>query len=286
MKVNIGYIQQKATNDCSVNYSSTLNQIRILANRGCQVICTQELFKSEYFCKSEDSQKFELAESIPGATTDELVLIAREKEVVIIASLFEKRAEGLYHNTSVIIDSDGVIGMYRKMHIPDDPGYYEKYYFAPGDLGYPVFDTRFGKIAVLICYDQWFPEAARAVALKGAQLIVYPTAIGWCETDTIQVKNEEIKAWKTIQQSHAIANGVYIMTVNRVGTEGDTQFWGNSFVSNPLGTMLTESGLDNDVNICEIDYSTISSYRHTWPFFRDRRIDSYKSLIKRYDSEV
>lgn len=286
MKVKVGYIQQSCSDNLSSNYNDTLSKIRDLAKKGCQVICTQELFKSKYFCLTEDSNKFCLAEKIPGDTTKELATLAKELNIVIIASLFEKRTEGVYHNTSVVIDVDGSIGKYRKMHIPDDPGYYEKYYFTPGDLGYPVFDTKYGKIAVLICFDQWFPEAARAVALKGAQLIVYPTAIGWCDTDNKETHQEELNAWKTIQQSHAIANGVFVMAVNRVGVEGETKFWGNSFVSNPFGTIITESGTDEAVNMCEIDYEKITSYRHVWPFFRDRRIDSYTPLLKRFDDEV
>jgi N-carbamoylputrescine amidase len=244
----------------------------------------QELFKSLYFCDVEDHANFSLGEAIPGTTTDILGQLAKELGVVIIASLFEKRAPGLYHNTTAVLDADGsYLGKYRKMHIPDDPGYYEKFYFTEGDLGYKVFETRFGKVGVLICWDQWYPEAARITSLMGAEILVYPTAIGWdmSETDPA-VGPEQYNAWQTIQRSHAIANGVYVVSVNRVGQEAGQQFWGGSFVSNPFGSLLYLASHNDEENaVIEIDLDKTEYYRTTWPYLRDRRIDSYAPITRR-----
>lgn len=281
-KIKLGFVQHKCTSDVNANWLKVSSLITDLASSGANVIVTQELFLSEYFCHESNPDSFELANEIPGNETDRLCELAKEKNIVIIASLFEKRSKGIYHNTAVVIDSDGkLLGKYRKNHIPDDPGYSEKYYFTPGDLGYPVFETAFGKIGVLICFDQWFPEAARLIALAGAELIVYPTAIGWNVKDDDDTKQEELHAWKTIQKSHAIANGVYIAAINRVGKEKNTQFWGHSFVANPMGTEILSLGTEEDNAVVEIDFSEIEKYRRVWTFLRDRRIDSYQSISKR-----
>jgi len=228
-----------------------------------------------------------LAESIPGPSTNYFQKIAKELDVVILASLFEKRAEGLYHNTVAVINADGeYLGKYRKMHIPDDPGYYEKFYFTPGDLGYKVFDTKYGKIGTLICWDQWYPEAARITSLMGADFIVYPTAIGWADSQTEETNTEQYNAWQTIQKAHAVANGVHVISVNRTGKEGDMQFWGGSFVSNPFGTVLYQAPhIEEVVEVITIDVAKSDYYRTHWPFLRDRRIDSYQPITKRYIDE-
>jgi N-carbamoylputrescine amidase len=246
----------------------------------------QELFTSLYFCDVEDYENFKLAESIPGQTTDELSAVAKELGVVVIASLFEKRAQGLYHNTTAVIDADGeYLGKYRKMHIPDDPAYFEKFYFTPGDLGYKVFKTKFATIGILICWDQWYPEAARLTSLMGAEVLFYPTAIGWSTAQDEATNTEQYNAWQTIQRSHAIANGVHVVSVNRVGLEqhGAMKFWGGSFVSNPFGTLIAKGSHDNEeVIVADIDLSKTDSYRTHWPFMRDRRIDSYGDITKRF----
>ena len=239
-----------------------------------------------YFCDVEAYENFELAEAIPGATTDLLSTVAKETGVVIIASLFEKRTQGLYHNTTAVIDADGTyLGKYRKMHIPDDPAYFEKFYFTPGDLGYKVFETKFAKIGVLICWDQWYPEASRLTSLMGAEILFFPTAIGWATSQDEATNTEQYNAWQTIQRSHAIANGVHVVSVNRVGFEQDAamKFWGGSFVSNPFGTLLSKASHDNEeVVVTEIDLDKTDSYRTHWPFLRDRRIDSYGEIVKRF----
>ncbi len=285
-KVNVGLVQMGCTADAKENVSKAIAGIRNAAAQGAQIVCLQELFTSLYFCDVEAYENFELAEAIPGATTDLLSTVAKETGVVIIASLFEKRAQGLYHNTTAVIDADGTyLGKYRKMHIPDDPAYFEKFYFTPGDLGYKVFETKFAKIGVLICWDQWYPEAARLTSLMGAEILFYPTAIGWATSQDEATNTEQYNAWQTIQRSHAIANGVHVVSVNRVGFEQDgaMKFWGGSFVSNPFGTLLSKASHDEEeVLVTEIDLDKTDSYRTHWPFMRDRRIDSYGEIVKRF----
>ncbi len=275
---------------CTANKEDNLNKavsrIKEAAAAGAQIICLQELFTSLYFCDKEDYDNFSLAESIPGPSTDTLASVAEALGVVIIASLFEKRTEGIYHNTTAVLDADGqYLGKYRKMHIPDDPAYYEKFYFTPGDMGYKVFRTRYGTIGVLICWDQWYPEAARITSLMGAQILFYPTAIGWA-TDQDEATNvEQYNAWQTMQRSHAVANGVHVVSVNRVGLEQDgaMKFWGGSFVVNPFGTVLYQASHDREeVHIQELDLALSDKYRVHWPFLRDRRIDSYQTITKRF----
>ncbi len=272
--------------DPAANLQKAIVKIKEAADKGAQIVCLQELFTSLYFCDTEDYENFRLAEPIPGPSTEVLSALAKELEVVIIASLFEKRTEGLYHNTTAVIDADGTyLGKYRKMHIPDDPAYYEKFYFTPGDLGYKVFHTRFAKIGVLICWDQWYPEAARITSLMGADILFYPTAIGWAASQDETTNKEQYEAWQTIQRSHAIANGVYVVSVNRVGMEqnGAMQFWGGSFVSGPFGTLLYKAPQDTEETaVVELDLTQSNHYRTHWPFMRDRRIDSYQPIVKRF----
>jgi N-carbamoylputrescine amidase len=278
-------MQLSCSENVADNWTKTLQSIREAAQNGAKVICLQELFKSVYFCFEEKQDFFQLAEEIPGQSTDVLSELAKELGVVIIASLFEKRAAGLYHNTTAVIDADGAyLGKYRKMHIPDDPGYYEKYYFTPGDLGYQVFDTQFAKIGVLICWDQWYPEAARLTALQGAEVLVYPTAIGWdLEEKDSEINREQYQAWQTIQRSHSIANGVPVVSVNRVGVENGQQFWGGSFVSNAFGRVIYQAPHHKEeIAVVEVNVDSAEYYRRTWPFFRDRRIDSYGEITKRF----
>jgi len=285
-KVNVGLVQMGCSSDARENLNKAILGIREAAAKGANIVCLQELFTSLYFCDVEDYENFKLAEAIPGATTDELSVVAKEAGVVIIASLFEKRAQGLYHNTTAVIDADGTyLGKYRKMHIPDDPAYFEKFYFTPGDLGYKIFETKFAKIGVLICWDQWYPEAARLTSLMGAEILFYPTAIGWATSQDEATNTEQYNAWQTIQRSHAIANGVHVVSVNRVGFEQDgaMKFWGGSFVSNPFGTLLAKGSHDHEeVMVTEIDLDKTDSYRTHWPFLRDRRIDSYGEIVKRF----
>lgn len=272
--------------DVQPNVGKAIKGIREAAAKGAQIVCLQELFTSLYFCDVEDYDNFLLAEQIPGPTTDTLSSVAKELGVVIIASLFEKRAEGLYHNTTAVLDADGAyLGKYRKMHIPDDPAYYEKFYFTPGDLGYKTFQTKFAKIGVLICWDQWYPEAARITSLMGAEILFYPTAIGWATSQDEATNTEQYNAWQTMQRAHAISNGVHVVSVNRVGfeQEGRMKFWGGSFVSNPFGSLLHLSSHDKEqVDVVEIDTKKTDSYRTHWPFLRDRRIDSYSPITKRF----
>lgn len=277
----------KCTSDVRSNIDKALSQIAVLAKKGAQIICLQELFSSLYFCKSENTELFNLAEAIPGPTTEKMQEAAKKHGVVIIVSLFEKRAAGIYHNTTAVIDADGkYLGKYRKMHIPDDPGYYEKYYFTPGDLGYQVFNTKFAKVGVLICWDQWYPEAARLTALKGADLIVYPTAIGWHVKEKSRYGKKQFNAWKSVQIGHAVANEVFIVTPNRVGTEEGIEFWGGSFVIDPFGETLYQASHDQEESVVvDCDLASIETCRQNWPFFRDRRIDSYDNLLKRMDDE-
>ena len=289
-KVKIGLVQMSCTVDKKENLEKAVQKIREAASQGAQIICLQELFTSLYFCDVEDYDHFKLAEPIPGPSTDILSALAGELGVVIIASLFEKRAQGIYHNTTAVLDADGsYLGKYRKMHIPDDPSYYEKFYFTPGDLGYKVFKTKFATIGVLICWDQWYPEAARITALMGAEILFYPTAIGWATSQDEETNTEQYGAWQTIQRSHAVANGIHVVSVNRVGFEqnGAMNFWGGSFIANPLGTIMYKASHDKEeIFVKELDLSKTDTYRTHWPFMRDRRIDSYQPITKRYiDSE-
>lgn len=278
----IGLVQSACTDDIHHNLDEAVQVIRSAAGKGAQIVCLQELFRSRYFCQTEAIDLFSLAENIPGPSTVKLTALARELGVVIIAPLFEKRAQGVYHNTAVVIDADGSIaGKYRKMHIPDDPCFFEKYYFTPGDTGFTSFATRFGRIGVLICWDQWFPEAARLTALSGAQIIFYPTAIGFQSCDANEVE-KHASAWETIQKSHAIANGVFVASVNRVGKEDELQFWGRSFVCDPLGEVLAKSGDAPDLLIAKCDLAMIEKTRRGWPFLRDRRIDAYQNITRIY----
>jgi len=283
-KVSIGLIQMACGPDREENLAGALEKAEIAAERGAQILCFQELFTSLYFCDVESYDRFGLAETVPGPTTERLQELARKREVAIVASLFEKRGEGLYHNTVAVIDAGGAyLGKYRKMHIPDDPGYYEKFYFTPGDLGYRVFSTRYARIGTLICWDQWYPEAARITALMGAEILFYPTAIGWAAAQDLETNREQFDAWQTIQRGHAIANGVHVVAVNRTGREGEMSYWGGSFVSNPLGTILWQAPQNEEaVHVQEIDLSLTGFYRTHWPFLRDRRIDSYGDLQKRF----
>jgi N-carbamoylputrescine amidase len=282
-KVKVGLVQMSCTASKEDNLKKAISKIREIAKGGAQIVCLQELFTSLYFCDVEDHDNFSLAESIPGPSTDELSKVAIELGVVIIASLFEKRAQGVYHNTTAVIDADGAyLGKYRKMHIPDDPGFYEKFYFTPGDLGYKVFKTKFATIGVLICWDQWYPEAARITALMGAEILFYPTAIGWALTQDEATNVEQYNAWQTIQRGHAVANGVHVIGINRVGEEAGVKFWGGSFISNPFGTVLYQASADEEENIIhELDLGKTDYYRTHWPFLRDRRIDSYQPITKR-----
>lgn len=284
--VSIGIIQLSASTDAAANLAQTESAIREAANQGAQIICLQELFKHQYFCKREEHDKFQLAETIPGPTTTLLQNLALELEVVVIASLFEQRTKGIYHNTVAVMDADGrYLGKYRKMHIPDDPGFYEKFYFTPGDLGFKVFDTRYGKIGTLICWDQWFPEAARLTAMMGAEILFYPTAIGWDISQDEDTNTEQYQAWQTIQRAHAVANGIHVVAVNRVGLEDNIKFWGGSMVVNPFGGILFEADDQETIQAVEIDLDLTTHYRTHWPFFRDRRIDSYQQLSQRFVDE-
>ncbi|MGK9120331.1 carbon-nitrogen hydrolase [Olivibacter jilunii] len=286
-KVKIGTVQMSCVADKATNLAKAIEQVKVAAEKGAQIICLQELFTSLYFCDEENYDNFVLAEAIPGPSTNALSKVAAEYQVVIIASLFEKRAQGLYHNTTAVIDADGTyLGKYRKMHIPDDPGFYEKFYFTPGDLGYKVFKTKFAKIGILICWDQWYPEAARITALMGAELLFYPTAIGWALTQDAGTNEEQYNAWQTIQRSHAIANGIPVVSVNRVGIEAGVRFWGGSFIANPFGALVYKaSHEDEETVVTEVDLNQSDYYRSHWPFLRDRRIDSYESITKRFIDE-
>jgi len=289
-RLEVGLVQTPCSEDLEANTERAIDGIRDAAGRGAHVICLQELFRSRYFCQTEDHRHFQLAEPIPGPTTTRLGAVAKELGVVVVASLFEKRTEGLYHNTAAVIDADGaLLGVYRKMHIPDDPQFYEKFYFTPGDLGFRAWDTHFGRIGVLICWDQWYPEGARLTALHGARILFYPTAIGWLPPEKAEFGAAQQSAWETMQRSHAIANGVFVAAVNRVGVEpsGSTEgtgieFWGNSFVADPYGTVLARGGPDTDVVVASCDLSMVDVARTHWPFLRDRRIDAYQDLTRRF----
>ncbi|MGF1669229.1 MAG: carbon-nitrogen hydrolase [Balneolaceae bacterium] len=280
---SIALIQTSCGENSDKNRDNTLSFIGDAVKEGAQIICLQELFNTTYFCREIDRKYFEWAETIPGPTITQFKKIALEHNVVLTVPIFEKQAPGIYYNSMVVIDADGSIaGTYRKMHIPDDPGFFEKYYFTPGDLGYKVFETKYGKIGTLICWDQWFPEAARITAMMGADILVYPTAIGTLPDETDTEKAEFLHAWQTIQKSHAIANGCFVAGINRVGIEGGTKFWGHSFVAGPFGKVIAEAGEKEQILMAECDFSEIEQQRQTWPFFRDRRIDSYKPIEKRF----
>ena len=289
--VRLGLIQSACSASPGANFRRTLALVERAAGRGAQIICTQELFRSQYFCQSEDYRNFQLAEKIPGPTTEAFCRLARKCNIVIIASLFEKRAAGVYHNTAAVIDADGsLLGIYRKMHIPDDPLFHEKFYFTPGDTGFKAWQTRYGKIGVLVCWDQWYPEAARLTALQGAEILFYPTAIGWLPREKKKLGAKQHDAWETIQRSHAIANGCYVAAVNRVGHEilggvgGDgIEFWGQSFVVGTSGEILAKASADSEeILIVPVDFAKVDDTRTHWPFLRDRRIDAYGSLDQRF----
>ena len=289
MKVKLGLLQHACSISPADNLKKTLALVEKAAKKGAQIICTQELFRSQYFCQDENHSNFKLAESIPGPSSKAFQQLAKKYGVVIVASLFEKRAAGLYHNTAVIIDADGMLlGIYRKMHIPDDPLYYEKFYFTPGDTGFKSWQTKFGKIGVLICWDQWYPEGARLTAMQGAEILFYPTAIGWHPTEKAEHGVDQHGAWETIQRSHAVANGCYVAAVNRIGHEmpvgGDgIEFWGQSFVAGTSGQIIAKaSQTEEEVMIVPIELDTVDVTRTHWPFLRDRRIDAYGDLTKRF----
>ena len=287
--VPVGLVQMTCSASKEENLAKAISKIREAAAKGAKIICLQELFTSLYFCDVEDYENFLLAEVIPGPSTESLSSVASELGIVVIASLFEKRTKGIYHNTTAVLDADGqYLGKYRKMHIPDDPAFYEKFYFTPGDLGYKVFKTKFATIGILICWDQWYPEASRITALMGAEILFYPTAIGWSTLQDEATNIEQYNAWQTIQRSHAVANGVHVVSVNRVGLEqgGAMKFWGGSFVSNPFGTLLYKASHDEEeIAVINIDTKLTDYFRTHWPFMRDRRIDSYQPITKRFIDE-
>jgi N-carbamoylputrescine amidase len=292
--MKIALIQQANTANRAENIAKLEKNIRLCAAQGAELIVLQELHNGLYFCQTEDTTVFEQAETIPGPSTESFGKIAKELSVVIVLSLFEKRAAGLYHNTAVVLEKDGTIaGKYRKMHIPDDPAYYEKFYFTPGDLGFEPIQTSIGKLGVLVCWDQWYPEAARLMAMAGAELLIYPTAIGWESTDASDEKQRQTEAWVTVQRGHAVANGLHVLSCNRVGYEADPsgvtngiQFWGNSFVAGPQGEFLAKASNENEENIVlEIDLKRSENVRRWWPFFRDRRIDAFGDITKRWREE-
>src|SRR5712692_9083203 len=289
-QTTVGLVQMRMTADPQANFEKAIARVREAAGRGATLICLPELFRTLYIGQREDHGLFDLAEPVPGPSTQALGKLARELEVVIVASLFERRAPGLYHNTAAILDADGrVAGIYRKMHIPDDPSYYEKFYFAPGDLGFKAFDTAAGRIGTLVCWDQWYPEGARLTALQGAAILLYPTAIGWHPAEKAQYGPQQLDAWRTIQRSHAIANGCYVAAVNRVGFEqldgqgAGLEFWGHSFLADPFGVVLAEAPLDAEaILVAPLDLKRLEDVRRNWPFLRDRRVDAYVGIDRRY----
>lgn len=283
-KINVGIIQMRCGEDVDANVDKALARIGEAAARGAQIVCLQELFRSPYFCQREDAALFDLAEPIPGPTTQALADAARRHGVAIVGSLFERRAAGLYHNTAVILEADGTVaGLYRKMHIPDDPLYYEKYYFTPGDLGFRSFPLQAARVGTLVCWDQWYPEGARLTALTGAQILFYPTAIGWHPAEKDEFGAAQYDAWQTMQRAHAIANGVFVAAPNRVGPEGGLQFWGGSFIADPFGRILAKASHDEEeILVAECDLGLIEETRRNWPFLRDRRIDAYGGLVRRF----
>ena len=295
LNYRIGLVQMSCSPDPDANLDKAADRVREAAREGANVVCLPELFRAQYFCQREDIALFDLAEPIPGPSTERLSAIAREEKVVVIASLFERRAAGLYHNTAAVIQQDGTLGgLYRKMHIPDDPLYYEKFYFTPGDLGFKAFDTAFGKVGTLVCWDQWYPEGARITALQGANVLFYPTAIGWHPAEKEEFGTAQYEAWQTIQRAHAIANGVFVGAVNRVGHEqGDVRgnrvegpgldFWGGSFIADPFGRIIAKAAHDKEeILIGEVDIRSLEDVRRNWPFLRDRRIDAYSPIVHRF----
>ena len=282
--VTVGLIQGKDFGSTEANLAFTVAEIRRLAEQGAQIICTQELFNTAYFCQEQSTEHFDRAESIPGETSELLSELAKELGVVLVAAYFEKRSSAFYHNTAIVIDRDGrLLGAYRKAHIPQDPGFEEKFYFTPGDQSFPVWDTAFGKIGVLICWDQWFPEAARTLALKGAEILFYPTAIGWTDSEKAEWGERQHRAWESVQVGHAIANACYVATVNRVGRERSTQFWGQSFVSDMYGTLLKRaSETETESLLVECSMEALESMRKIWPFFRDRRPELYHGISQQF----
>jgi N-carbamoylputrescine amidase len=293
-KFTVGLVQMHCTTNKEENLSRAEEKIREAATRGAQIICLHELFAGEYFCRVEDAELFNLAEAVPGPTTERLAKVAKEKNVALVVSVFERRAAGVYHNTCAILDADGsYLGKYRKMHIPDDPLYYEKFYFTPGDLGFLNFDTKYARIGVQICWDQWYPEGSRITALNGAQVIFYPTSIGWHPHEKAQVGAVQLDSWKTIQRAHAVANGIYVAAVNRVGFEGQPEkgdpgieFWGNSFVADPSGQLLGEASTSKEeILVVECDPVKSEETRRNWPFFRDRRVDAFQPIMSRWLGE-
>ncbi len=284
----VGLIQMRCSDDPDDNLRRACDRLREAAGRGAQVACLPELFRTRYFCQVEDASRFDLAEPIPGPTTEALARVARETAMVVVGSVFERRAAGVYHNTAVVLDADGaLVGRYRKMHIPDDPLYFEKYYFTPGDLGFRAFETRHARIGALVCWDQWYPEAARLTALRGAEVLFYPTAIGWHPAEKDEFGAAQVGAWETIQRAHAIANGVFVAAVNRVGHEGPAggglEFWGHSFLADPFGRILVEAGHDaEEVLVAACDPRLQEQTRRNWPFLRDRRIDAYAPITQRF----
>ena len=284
--ISVAAIQLPCSGDIPRNIETTVQQIEAAAKAGANLICLQELFSSLYFCQTEDHSQFEIAESIPGPTTDRICQAAKENQVVIVAGVFERRTAGVFHNTAIVIETDGsILGTYRKMHIPDDPYFYEKFYFTPGDLGFQSFQTSVGNVGVCICWDQWFPEAARLTAMQGAEILVYPTAIGWQAPEKEQFGAAQVDAWQTMMRSHAIANGVYVVAPNRVGVEQNIEFWGASFVVDPYGCVIAKAGQEAETIQADCDLSLIETARTHWPFFRDRRIDAYADLTNRWSSQ-
>jgi len=293
-KFTVGIVQMKCTTNKEENLTRATEKIRETAKRGAQVISLHELFAGEYFCRTEDAELFDLAEPVPGPTTERLARVAKELKVALVVSVFERRAAGVYHNTCAVLDADGsYLGKYRKMHIPDDPLYYEKFYFTPGDLGFLNFDTKYARVGVQICWDQWYPEGSRLTAMKGAQVIFYPTSIGWHPHEKGEVGAAQLDSWKTIQRAHAVANGIYVAVVNRVGYEGKPakgdaglEFWGNSFVADPSGQVMAEAAQDKEeILVVECDPGKSEDTRRNWPFFRDRRIDAFGGLLERWSDE-
>jgi N-carbamoylputrescine amidase len=284
--LRIALVQMSCEAEPRRNLDKALARIEEAAARGAKVVCLQELFRSRYFCQSEEAGNFDLAEPIPGPSTEALSAVAAARKVVVVGSLFERRAEGIYHNTAVVLDDDGrLAGRYRKMHIPDDPHYYEKFYFTPGDLDFTAHRTAHATVGALVCWDQWFPEAARLVALAGAQIVFYPTAIGWERTEVEQVRRRQLQAWETVQRGHAIANGMFVAVANRVGPEDSLEFWGNSFVVDPFGEVIARAATSaEEILIADCDLGLIEETRRNWPFLRDRRIDAYGDLLRRFRS--
>ncbi len=281
----IALLQYTPFSDPAQARENTQELIRSAAEKGARIICTPELGFTSYFCDTQDPARFDLAETIPGSTTEDFSLLAKELNVVLILSLFEKRTAGVYHNTAVVIDADGTLaGRYRKSHIPQDPGFEEKFYFTPGDTGFKAFDTAYGRIGVLICWDQWFPEAARLTALNGADILLIPTAIGWMDSEHPDLYSKQLGAWLRVQQGHAAANVCYLAAVNRVGTENGTRFWGNSFVADYTGDLIAHAGEEPEILIADCDLSLLEEHRRIWPFFRDRRVDLYSSLLQHPDA--